>query len=109
MTKDLTDRDQASALAQQFAGEGMAEPVWSHVWQTSTLARPLNDITDEICADRSARGFARQEQVTGVLRVSTAGQVGDQSITHLRGQRQPISPAGLATHDKFAGPPVHVA
>ena len=66
MTEHLADRDQASALTQQLGSQGMAQPMRSHVWQSGPLTSPLDNVTDQIRADWSARGTARQEQMTGI-------------------------------------------
>ncbi len=72
MTKDLADRDQAGAAAQQLAGEGVAQAVWAHPWQPGSQAGPFDDVTDQVRPDRPARGSAGEEQMTGSLRVATA-------------------------------------
>src|ERR1022692_1765164 len=87
----------------------MPEPVRSHGRQAGSLASPLNDITDQVRADRSAGGPAGQEQVAGAFRITSAGQAGDQGFTDLRWQREPVLPVSLAADDELPGPPVHVA
>ena len=109
MAKDLTDRQQAGALTQELTGEGVPKPMGSHVWQPGPQAGPLNDIPDQVGADRAAWCPAGQEQLAGPLRVAAAGQVGDQGFADLCRQREPVLPASLAADDEFPGPPVHVA
>lgn len=46
MSKDLADRDQAGAVAQQLPGERMTQAMWTHSWQPGSRAGPLDDITD---------------------------------------------------------------
>ncbi len=67
MAKDLADRHQASASAQQLTCQGMPEPVWPHRWQADADAGSLDDIADQVSTDRSARGTTGQEQAAGTL------------------------------------------
>ena len=62
MTKDLADRDQPGAVAQQLAGQGVAQAVRPHRGQPGSDAGPLDDVTDQVRPYRSARGPAGQEQ-----------------------------------------------
>lgn len=103
MAKDLADRGQSRSAAQQLASQRMSKPVRAHPRKTGTQARSFNDVAYQVGADRPARCSAGQEQVTRVVRVAAAGQVGDQRSTDLVRQRETILPACLATHDEFAG------
>jgi hypothetical protein len=47
--------------------------------------------------------------MAGPLRVAAARQVGRQSLTHVREQRQPVMAAPLTADDEFPAPPVHIA
>jgi hypothetical protein len=96
-------------LTHELAGQGVPEPMGSHVWQPGPQAGPLDDVPDQVSADRAAGCPTRQEQLASPLRFAAAGQVGDQGFTNLRRQREPVLPASLAADDELAGPPVHVA
>lgn len=87
----------------------MPEPVRTHHRHLGAVTRALDDVTDEVCADRSARSPTGQEQRAGVVGTPGAAQVGGQRLADLRRQRQSILTARLAADNEFAGPPVDVA
>jgi hypothetical protein len=65
MAKDLADRGQAGPSTEQLGGQGVAEAVWPHSREPRTRAGPLDDVTDQVRPDRSARGSTGEEHVAG--------------------------------------------
>lgn len=108
MTKDLADREQASALPQQLARQRVPEPVRTQDRHGDASAGSLDDVTDQVSPDRSARGPQRQEQMSGSFRGPAVGQVNDQVFTDPVRQRQPVLPTALAADDQLTGAPIHI-
>jgi len=108
MTKDRADREQASALPQQLARQRVPEPVRTQDRHGDASAGSLDDVTDQVSPDRSARGPQRQEQMAGSFRGPAVGQVSDQGFTDSVRQRQPVLPTALAADDQLTGAPVHI-
>jgi hypothetical protein len=108
MPQHLADRHQARASAQQLAGEGVSQSVWAHGRQAGSSAGPLDHVPDQVGADRPAGRPAGQKQPPGMIRAVPPGQVADQGLTDLGGQRQPVVPPSLAADDELAGPPIEI-
>jgi len=59
------------------------QPVRSYVGQACPFAGPLDNIANQISADRSPRCPAGQEHMDGIRRIPARGQIGDQRFADL--------------------------
>ena len=83
-----TVSDQRRARSQQLAGERVPQPVRADVRDARAQAGALDDIANEIGADRTRRRLDRQEHVPGVA-LAAQRQILGQRLPNIRRQRQP--------------------
>jgi hypothetical protein len=65
----------------------MTEPMWTNVSYSCALTGPLDDVPDQVSPNRSAWGSLPEEHAPDIGDAGTFGQVVDQRLADVGGQR----------------------